>query len=632
MRFLLILTASFPMFTPAGVFAQEKPNILWLVQEDTSPWMGCYGYAVNKGHTPVVDKLAADGVIFKRAYVPAPVCSPCRSSFIVGAFAFRFGAHEHRSHRGKAAKPLPEGMKAIPELMLEAGYTTFNIGKTDYNFSHGDFYPRASTAAKGNGGKKGKKAKGTKGFMTAPWRRLPKGKPFFGQIQLKGGKTKPRNLSDNEKTDPANVTVPADYPQNDLYRRVVAKHCDTIRSEDKVIGAILAALKEDGLEETTIVVYFSDHGANNLVRHKQQPTEAGLHVPFMIRGPEKWVPKKGQVRNDLVSILDLSATTLTWAGIEYPKWIEGQNLFAKDFKPREFVGSGRDRCDHTIDRIRTVRTERYRYTRNYLLDRVLLHPQYRDGRDFLKSLRAAYAKGTLAPKLAEIYFGERPPEELYDMENDPAQVNNLVGSKDHQEILEKHREILDQWVAKGDMGEGTEPDIELEMNGNGRFKGVNPEYERVRTDSDGDGLSDRWERYNGRNPEDGKLQFEFDCGGWQTEGWHSGGNLTNIPGRQGFLDFDMLAESASISRKGLKLDASKNKGKLAIRMRATAKTELTVAANGKEIGKAVCAGNNEFAAATVPLGASWSGTIESLTISLAAPKGTTVEVDWIRVE
>ncbi len=84
-------------------YAQDKPNILWIVQEDTSPWMGCYGYEVNKGKTPVVDKLAGDGVLFTRAYVPAPVCSPCRSSFIVGAYQFRFGAHEHRSRRGKAA-------------------------------------------------------------------------------------------------------------------------------------------------------------------------------------------------------------------------------------------------------------------------------------------------------------------------------------------------------------------------------------------------------------------------------------------------------------------------------------------------------------------------------------------------
>ncbi len=588
--------------------AAERPNILWLVQEDTSPWMGCYGYKANIGKTPVIDRLAKEGVLFKRAYVPVPVCSPCRSSFIVGAHAFRFGAHEHRSRRGKAGKPLPDGMKTLPELFREAGYHTFNFGKTDYNFTHGSIYDRT----------KGK------------WHELPKGKPFFGQIQLKGGKTNTKKWPKGRMADRKSAVVPADYPQNDMYRELVAQHCDAIRSDDDRIGGILAELKEHGLEDSTIVVYFSDHGANNLVRHKQMPTEAGLHVPLVIRGPAKWVPS-GKVRNDLVSILDISATTLTWAGMAYPKWIEGQDLFAEDFTPREFVGSARDRCDHTLDRVRTIRTDRYRYTRNYKLDRVFLQPQYRDGKDYLKFLRAAYADGTLAPKLAEIYFGERPAEELYDMAKDPAQVNNLALSSDHQVALAKHRKLMDDWLAKGDLGAGEEPDIELEQNGNGRFKGVNAEYERVRTDSDGDGLSDRWESYNGRDPDDGILRFEFDCGGWQTEGWKSDGKLGNIAGRQGFLDFELQSDSASISRDGLKLDAGKNRGKLTIRLRSTAATKLTVSANGKTVGDAACAGNNQFAEAAIPLGTAWSGTIESLRIDWSAPTGTTVEIDWIRV-
>lgn len=591
--------------------AADKPNILWIVQEDTSPWIGCYGYEANKGKTPVVDQLAAEGTLFKRAYVPAPVCSACRSSFIVGAYQFRFGAHEHRSRRGPAGVPLPKGMKTLPELMQEAGYTTFNIGKTDYNFtSEAILYPKL----------KGK------------WHSLPKDKPFFGQIQLKGGKTNTKKWPKNRMTDRASAVVPADYPNNELYREVIAQHCDAIRSDDDKIGGILAALKESGLEDSTIVVYFSDHGANNLVRHKQMPTEAGLHVPLIIKGPKKWVPSAKKVRNDLVSILDVSATTLTWAGIPYPKWIEGKNLFAPDFKAREFVGSGRDRCDHTIDRVRTIRTDRYRYTKNYKLDRVFLQPQYRDGRNFLDALREAYAAGTLPPKLVEIYFGERPAEELYDIVKDPAQVNNLAKLAEYQDTLISHRKILNEWVAKGDLGAGEEPKIELEQNGNGRFKGVNAEYERVRTDSDGDGLSDRWEKFNDRDPSDGKLQFEFDCGGWQTEGWESDGDLTNIAGRQGFLDFDLLTGTGSISRGGLKIDAGKNKGKLALRLRSSGVTELKVVANGEALGSAGFSKNDQFTTIGIPLGDSWTGIIKSLQLSFSAPKGTTIEVDWIRVQ
>ena len=102
-------------------------------------------------------------------------------------------------------------------------------------------------------------------------------------------------------------------------------------------------------------------------------------------GPETWVPKQGE-RNDLVDMLDLSATTLAWAGIEIPNWYEGQDLFAADFEPREWVASAKDRLDHTIDRVRTIRTDQFRYTRNYKLDRVLLQPQYRDNQNYLQNL------------------------------------------------------------------------------------------------------------------------------------------------------------------------------------------------------------------------------------------------------
>ena len=128
----------------------------------------------------------------------------------------------------------------------------------------------------------------------------------------------------------------------------MAQHCDAIRVDDDHIGRVLAGLKASGLQENTIVVYLSDHGANHLVRHKQMPTEGGLHVPFVLMGPEKWIPRQG-ARKDLVSTLDLTATTLSWAGIKIPEWYEGRNLFAKDFKPRQWVASAKDRLDHTID-------------------------------------------------------------------------------------------------------------------------------------------------------------------------------------------------------------------------------------------------------------------------------------------
>ena len=119
--------------------AKDHPNILWIFSEDLSPYFGCYDDPINAGHTPSIDQLAADGVLFKRTFMPAPVCSAARSAMITGVMQTTTGTHQHRSSRSPDVPEdtrihLPEGMKTIPELMRDAGYFTFNTGKDDYIF------------------------------------------------------------------------------------------------------------------------------------------------------------------------------------------------------------------------------------------------------------------------------------------------------------------------------------------------------------------------------------------------------------------------------------------------------------------------------------------------------------------
>ncbi|MCP4815786.1 MAG: hypothetical protein GY888_25000, partial [Planctomycetaceae bacterium] len=163
-------------------------------------------------------------------------------------------------------------------------------------------------------------------------------------------------------------------------------------------------------------------------------------------------------------------------------------------------------------------------------------------------------------------------------------------------VLKEHRALLEGWLAKGDLGAVDEPDAELAMNGEEKKwgTGVNYQYERIRKDNDGDGLSDTWERVNQRDPADGKLLFTFDCGGWQTEGWQGQGKITNIAGYQGYLDFDLLSGKASLVRKGLKLDTGKNQGSLVIRMRSSSDTQVNVWANGKSVGKTTVAAGKGY--------------------------------------
>ena len=618
---LSILALTFALVSAASA-ATSKPNILWIFAEDTSPWMGCYGSKANANATPNIDALAESGVRFSRAFVPAPVCSACRSAMMGGQSQIRFGAHEHRSGRGANKIQLPKGMKLLPQLMKENGYYTFNHGKTDYNFE----WDQDATYS-------GQLKQGKAEIFDA----LKEKQPFFGQIQTKGGKNNTTRFPADRKTDPASVTVPPDYPQNQLYREVVAQHHDAIRVDDDLIGKIMESLEASGMLDNTIVVYFGDHGANNLVRHKQMPTEGGLHVPFIVRGPKKHVPQRG-VRDDLVNLLDLSATTLAWGGVKQPKWYEGQNLFAAKFQPRSFVTAGKDRLDHTLDRVRTVRTDRFRYTRNYKLDRIFLQPQYRDRKDYVINLRELYASGKLSPKLKEIYFGERPAEELYDVSKDPAQINNLAKNPAFKRELERHRKLLDDWLVKGDTGEGEEPVAEMRENADGKKwgQGVNPEYEVYREDNDGDGLSDTWEKENGRDPQDGRLVFEFDCGGWQTEGWKTtAGIKDNIAGFQGYLDFTLPSGSGSISREGLKAKATDADEALVVKLRSSKRVSVQASANGRKFGKTQkTRGGKQWTSVRIPLNAQsgWTGTIESLEIGFTGSKGAFVEMDSISVE
>ena len=443
----------------------RRPNILWIYIEDMSPWIGCYGDSVNKDATPTIDGLASDGVMFSRCYVPAPVCSPCRSALITGAYQTTIGVHNHRSSRSKeGAIDLPKGVTTLPELFHKAGYQTFNAGKSDYNFSHKreELYEKEIKKAK-----------------FAAWRMLDKDKPFFGQIQLSGGKSNTKSVTN--KVDPNLMTPPPYFPNTNLFRKLKAHHYNTIRKTDSDTKIILDNLKADGLLEKTIIVWFTDHGDNQSLRAKQFCTEVGTHVPLIITGVHPAL-KTGTVRNELVSALDISATSLSLAGIRIPKYFESKDLFAKNYRPRSYVISARDRCDYTIDRIRAVRTENFRYIRNFLTDRPLLQPQYRDKRENVKTLRKGHADGTLPELTERIFFGRRPAEELYDHRSDPHEINNLADDPAFKKELQRHRKILNGWIKKtDDKGQYPESDAGLrEVLNQWKDKCVNPEYDRIR--------------------------------------------------------------------------------------------------------------------------------------------------------
>jgi len=478
----------------------KKPNILWIIAEDLSPFMGCYGDTINQGHTPVIDQLASEGVLFKRAYATAPVCSASRSALITGVMQTTTGTHQHRSSRttdGEVVPEelrinLPEGVKTIPELMREAGYFTFNNGKDDYNFH----YNREALYSVGSApdykpGMNGWQGNHAENFMSVTkdvWNaREDKNQPWFGQVQIMGGKAGAKHVRDGEKLEENAVQLPPYFPHVPSQQKAWTEHYNANRGADARVENILKQLEADGELENTIIFFFSDHGSNTSLRHKQFCYEGGMQIPLIIKGNDLKL-KPGTIRSELVSLLDVSATTLALGGIELPDYLDGKNVFDSEYQSPKYVIGARDRCDYTIDKIRTVRTDKFRYIRNYFPDRPMLQSGYRDNKPIVKDMRRLYKEGNLTPYQAEHWFGKRQEEELYDINADPHQISNLTQNPEYSTILKRHRNILKHWIDETkDKGQQPESAVQLEATYNlwkdrPRFQEakVNPEYDQFK--------------------------------------------------------------------------------------------------------------------------------------------------------
>ena len=454
----------------------NHPNILWIVLEDTAPLLGCYGTKIIA--TPNIDKLATDGVLFSNAIMPAPVCSASRSSIITGTMSTTLGLHNHHSSRiEKSAIYLPENVKTIPEVFKENGYFTFNNGKDDYNFIYDrkDLYNQDYSYHPLYG----------KSGVRLDISELKGKEPFFGQIQLYGGKEIFSSTFKEKIKSPVDrkkITLPPYLPNHPAIIEEYANHLDAIQLTDKRVGDILQKLKENDLLNNTIVFFFSDHGMR-LTRHKQFLYEGGIRVPLIITD-YRTTNKSGSNNKNLVSGIDLGTSSLSMANISIPEYMEGQDIFDKSTEPRKYVISTRDRCDFTIDRIRSVRSADYKYIRNFKTDRPYNQLTYMDvdGIEFVKVMHQLHKENKLDSIQDRFLSNERPEEELYNLKGDPFEINNLVEDPNYASILNKHSTILEQWIDEtDDKGQYPESSEGLElMLGIWGKNAINPEYDYLR--------------------------------------------------------------------------------------------------------------------------------------------------------
>lgn len=449
----------------------DRPNIVFILAEDLSPRFGCYGDEVAR--TPNIDALAKEGVRFTNVYTMAGVSAPSRAGLITGVYQNFTGLHNMRT-RGYVDHPYrgvpPANVKAYPELLRKNGYFTYADVKYDYQFCFGPSDPGPFSIWTANG-----KSSNIEDQLLAPvWRQHDlKGKPFFinfnpqithesGLFTYEGvpeahygevkGKEAIRTHYKIIPTDPSKVKVDPYWVDTEGTRNEIARFYDNIQIMDMQVGNVIENLKKDGLWENTILIVSTDHG-DCLPRLKREGYESGIHVPFIIRIPDKykpiWLGKAGSVNERIISFEDLAPTILGFAGVDIPEYMKGINLSQKNPKEREYTYAVRGRMDRVPDlRSYFVLGKGFQYVRNLSKTPNGVSIVYRDNLQTSKDLNIARAAGKLTPE-QETWFRERPVEELYDLNKDPFQLHNIATNPQYKKILEEYRNKLDEWRNSG---------------------------------------------------------------------------------------------------------------------------------------------------------------------------------------
>jgi len=449
----------FVLFTlPVGAAAQQPPNILLLMAEDMSSRVGAFGDRVAV--TPNIDALAAQGVRYTNTFTTAGVCAPSRAAHILGMHQVSTGTqHMRTGRRGYFSVPEPD-VKAYSELLRSAGYYTFTDEKLDYQFS-------------------GARA-GTGPFTiwdsenTRDWSGRNPEQPFFGlvnfQVTHETGVFTPLGNMPHSRTHfmvqlmrwwmldsvetgvvkPESVILEPYYPDTPVVREDIARHYDNIAQMDSEVGRILQRLEDEGLADSTIVIWTTDHG-DGLPRAKRELYDSGIKVPMVIRWPEAYRPEgiePGQVDSRLISFVDLAPTILKLAGVPLPQYLQGRDFAAPNAPARQYIYASRDRIDEVPDRQRAVRDARFKYIRSWHPDLPGGHPlQFRENIDMVREMQSLHEAGQLDAAQG-LWFSAPGEERLFDLLNDPFELLDLSGNPAFAEELVRMRDAMDAWMER----------------------------------------------------------------------------------------------------------------------------------------------------------------------------------------
>lgn len=418
-----------------------KPNILFLLSDDHSyPYMGAYG---NKDvRTPNLDQLAAEGMRFDRMFVTSPSCVTSRASLMTGRsfVAVRMG---------RFTSPLPAGVVALPDLLRQqAGYYT-GLGGRDY---HLDGPPNAKNPVIGEildrfdlrtfadradyvqSGELSSSAAVLKAFLKT----VPVGKPWFFWLGFSDPHHPWTEVGPQGLPDPATLTVPGHLPDLPGIRSDLAAYIAEIEHVDNEVKGVLNVLTQSGFKDNTVVVFMGDNGMA-FPHGKGSLHDPGVAVPLLVRWPG--VVQPGEVTDALISGEDFTPTMLEIAGvippeemsgISYLKLLKGDNTYI----PRQYVFTARTShgsdgrmsvnvVSGSFDMSRSVRSANFK-----LIYNTTPHQPYQPidsvSNPGWKEMKAAFKGKTLNAKFVQAYFKKpRPTYELYKLDTDPNELNNL---------------------------------------------------------------------------------------------------------------------------------------------------------------------------------------------------------------
>ena len=447
-RFLFVLFAQV-------IFPDERPNILVIMADDMSLRINALGD--KTAITPNLDELVKNGTSYMNAFTTAGVCACSRSALLTGKNQISIGSMHMRTSSGGSVPYLavPEAhIKAFPEILRKQGYFTFTNDKLDYQFS--GIFPGSGPFTIWNSEKD-----------KFGWKNRKNSEPFFGMINLiithesgifRGKMNsvdtqaiklmqQTRQLLYEAPVKPENVVVPPFLPDTSEVRKDIARAYNNIYILDIEVKEIIDQLKKDNILDDTIIIFTSDHG-DGLPRYKRELFDTGINVPFIILVPKKFSSwqKPSEKIYDLVSFLDIAPTVLNLAGVSIPSYMDGKSIFGNE--KNEYIFAARDRLDSFKGKTRAVRNKDYKLIKNYSLGIVGAQKlSFRENLMSMKELRKMYENNELN-EIQKIWLELIPELQLYDLNNDPYEINNLAYDPNYKDKVLLLENVLEQWIEK----------------------------------------------------------------------------------------------------------------------------------------------------------------------------------------